>query len=314
MMVGMMAQRDVSPPLPNFVIAGFSKCGTTTLFNLLATHPDVHPASTKETRYFQPLRYGEQLSPLDDYLKYFRGHGAEPVVMECTPDYVYGGARTASAIREACAPRVAVIVREPVSRAHSFFRFLRSRLQLPAEMTFSDYVGTCLEMPDDAMGRRENNVWTGVWGGRYADVLPAWFDTYAADFRLFFFDQLVQRRADLVAEICTWLSIDPSGVEEDQASADNASVAYRSPGFQRAAARLARSARPVLHFHPGLAARARRAYSAVNERQAQAEPVDDAVRERLDDYYRPSLVRLRELLAARGEDDDQPSWLAAVDR
>src|SRR4051812_47367914 len=95
MMVRMMAQRDV---LPNLVIAGFSKCGTTTLFNLLATHPDVHPASTKETRYFQPVRYGEPLAPVEDYRRYFRGYAGQRVVMECTPDYVYGGERTAQAI------------------------------------------------------------------------------------------------------------------------------------------------------------------------------------------------------------------------
>lgn len=306
-----MAQRDEPPPLPNFVIAGFSKCGTTTLFNLLATHPQVHAASTKETRYFQPVRYGEPLPPLDDYRRYFRGHAGQPVVMECTPDYVYGGARTAAAIRDACKPRVTVIVREPVSRAHSFFRFLRSRLQLPADMTFADYVDACLAMPDDVMNRRDNNRWTGVWGGRYADVLPAWFETYGADCRLSFFDDLVQRPRGLVAEICRWLAIDPAGVRAEQASADNASVAYRSPGIQRAAARLAKAARPVLHFHPGLAARARRAYSAVNERAAPPEPVDEAVRARLDDYYRPSLVRLHAILTERGQ-RDLPSWLAPV--
>jgi hypothetical protein len=310
MMVRMMAQRD---GLPNFVIAGFSKCGTTTLFNLLATHPDVHAASTKETRYFQPVRYDEPLPPLDDYRRYFRGYDGQRVVMECTPDYVYGGADTATAIQDVCAPKVAVIVREPVARAHSFFRFLRSRLQLPAEMTFGDYVERCLDLPESAMHQRDYNAYTGVWGGRYADVLPAWFDVYGNDCRVFFFDDLVGHAAGLVSEVCDWLGIDVDGFRPDEVAADNASVAYRSPAVQRAAARLAKAARPVLHFHPGLAARARRAYAVMNETAAPPEPIDDAVRARLDDHYRPSLTRLRELLVARGV-TDLPSWLVAVHR
>jgi hypothetical protein len=310
MMVRMMAQRDV---LPNLVIAGFSKCGTTTLFNLLATHPDVHAASTKETRYFQPLRYGEALAPLDDYRRYFRGYDGQRIVMECTPDYVYGGERTARAIHDVCAPRIAVIAREPVGRAHSFFRFLRSRLQLPVDMTFGDYVDRCLAMPDADMHQRENNAYTGVWGGRYADVLPAWWDVYGDDCRVLFFDDLVSRPEQLVADVCGWLSIDPAGVQPDDATADNASVAYRSPALQRTAARLAKAARPVLHFHPGLAARARRAYSAVNETQAAPEPIEGDVRARLDDYYRPSLTLLHDLLVARGV-TRLPSWLVAVHR
>ena len=46
------------PRLPNLVIAGVPKAGTTSLFNYLAQHPDICPSDVKETRYFEPLRYG----------------------------------------------------------------------------------------------------------------------------------------------------------------------------------------------------------------------------------------------------------------
>jgi hypothetical protein len=76
---------------------------------------------------------------------------------------------------------------------------------------------------------------------------------------------------------------------------------------------MAKAARPVLHFHPALAARARRAYAAVNERDAAPEPVGAATRAKLDDYYGPSLQRLRTLLTGRGQ-QRLPSWLAPVHR
>ncbi|MBV9291486.1 MAG: sulfotransferase, partial [Frankiales bacterium] len=54
-------------PLPNVIIAGISRSGTTTVFDVLATHPDICVSSTKETRFFQSVRYGEPLGLLDSY-------------------------------------------------------------------------------------------------------------------------------------------------------------------------------------------------------------------------------------------------------
>jgi hypothetical protein len=303
-----------SGALPNLVIVGVSKAGTTTLFDVLARHPQVCPSSTKETRYFQAIRYGEPLAPVDTYRAYFRACAGRPVVMECTPDYFYGGAATATAIRDVCDdPRVVVILREPVARVISFFRFLRARLQLPADMTLEDYVARCATVPDEAMNERANNVWTGVWGGHYERFLPAWLDEYGDRCRVEFFDDLVADPATLVGGLCDWLGIDPVELAESPVATRNATVAYRSPVVQRAAARLAKAARPVLHRYPRLAARARAAYETVNERPDEPEPVPDRLREDLRTLYAPGLLELRDQLTAAGV-RRLPPWLAAGSR
>lgn len=295
--------------LPNLVIVGVSKAGTTTLFDLLSRHPQVCPSSTKETRYFQAVRYGEPLAPLDSYRAYFRGCRGEPVVMECTPDYFFGGAATAEVIRDTCGdPRVVVILREPVARLISFFRFLRARLQLPSDLTIEDYVARCAEVPDDAMNDRDNNIWTGVWGGHYERFLPAWFATYGDRCRLEFFDDLVAEPDRLVGGLCRWLDIDPAGVRTDEVQTRNATVAYRSPIVQRGAAAVAKAARPVLRRYPRLAARARSTYEAVNERPDTAEPISEEVRRELQALYAPGNALLREQLVAAGV-SGLPDWL-----
>lgn len=295
--------------LPNFVIAGVSKAGTTTLFNALSRHPDVHPASTKETRYFQAVRYGEPLPPLDDYRGYFRGYAGQAVTMECTPDYFYGGAATARVIQEVCGdPRIAVILRDPVTRLVSFFRFQRSRLQLPAEMTLADYVERCHRVADERMNDRDANIWTGVWGGHYARFLPHWQERYADRCLVLFFEDLVTDPGAVLDRTCGWLGI-AVGAIPPELEADNATVDYRSPRMQRLAARVARTARPVLHHHAGLARVARRTYGRVNERAATEEPVPPALIEELRAYYAESNLRLREQLARSGV-TDVPGWLA----
>ncbi len=47
-----------SARVPNLVIVGVVKSGTTSLFNYLSQHPDICPSDVKETRYFDPLRFG----------------------------------------------------------------------------------------------------------------------------------------------------------------------------------------------------------------------------------------------------------------
>jgi hypothetical protein len=295
--------------LPTLVVAGVSKAGTTSVFDVLSRHPDVCPSSTKETRHFQAVRHGEPLPPLDAYRAYFRACHGEPVVMECTPDYIYGGRATAQAIADACAPQVLMVLRDPVDRLVSFFRFLRARLQLPAEMTLADYVQRCRAMPDDVMNDRAANPWTGLWGGHYARFLADWYDVHGDRMRVAFFDDLVGDPSAFFDQTCTWLGIDPARLPSVEARTDNATVAYRSPALQRTAARLARMGRPVLHFHPRLAQRARSAYQAANERPAAPEPVSPELRGRLVAHYAVANDELRSLLSSRGV-SPLPPWLA----
>ena len=76
--------------IANAVIAAAEKAGTTSLFRSLSEHPQVAPASVKETRYFQPILYGQPLEPLPVYESYFRDAGDAPIRMEATPRYLRG--------------------------------------------------------------------------------------------------------------------------------------------------------------------------------------------------------------------------------
>jgi hypothetical protein len=293
--------------LPNFIIVGVSRSGTTTMFNTLARHPEVCSSSTKETRYFQAVRYGEPLRPLAEYEGYFRRHTSEPVTMECTPDYFYGAAATARVIKETCDPRVAVILREPASRLISFFRFMQGRLQLPATMTLTEYVERCESIPADEMNRRANNTYTALWGGQYARFLPAWLDSYPGRCDVLFFDDLQADPMAVLGGECRRLGIDPAGLPAT-VSADNSAPAYRSRGLQRVAAFAARRARGVLSQHPGLYSRARRGYEAMNKAEAPDAVVPPTLRREIEAIYAPWNDQLRDQLLEAGI-TELPGWV-----
>ncbi|HWA64965.1 MAG TPA: sulfotransferase [Mycobacteriales bacterium] len=293
--------------LPNFVVVGVSRAGTTTVFNTLSKHPQVLASSTKETRYFQAVRYGEPLAPLADYEAYFRRYTGQPVVMECTPDYFYGGERTAAAIKEVCDPRVAIILREPASRLISFFQFMQGRLQIPADMTLPDYVDRCRALSPAEADTRAGNNFTALWGGQYARWLPAWLSAYDGRCDIFFFDDLIRDPLGLLAEQCRRLGIDPARLPA-AVPVDNSAPAYRSPVMQRAAASGARLGRRVLHRYPKLYSTARRSYEAVNKAEAATVDVPPTLRREIEALYRPWNEQLRNQLHEAGV-TNLPSWL-----
>lgn len=295
------------PALPNFIVVGVSRAGTTTIFNALAAHPDVCASTTKETRYFQAARYGEPLAPVTDYQAYFRRYSGQPVVMECTPDYFYGGAATAAAIKSVCDPRITIILREPISRLVSFFQFMQARLQVPADMTLQDYIARCQSIPDEKINDRANNVYTGLWGGQYARCLEAWLAAFPNRCDIYYFDDLVRDPYAVLAAQCAMLGIDPEGAAI-RPEAENTSAGYRSAAGQRFAAMAAKRSRALFRRHPSLYARSRRIYEAINQRERRAAPIAETARRTASAIYEPWNDLLAQQLRDAGY-TDLPTWL-----
>jgi hypothetical protein len=297
-----------SGTVPNFIVVGVSRAGTTMVFNALSAHPQVCGSSTKETRYFQAVRYGEPLAPISSYEAYFRRYDGEPVVMECTPDYFFGGAPTAQVIKDICDPRVAIILREPISRLISFYRFMQGRLQVPADMTLQQYIGRCLALPESAMNLRSSNVYTGLWSGQYARFLPAWLEAFPGRCDIYFFDDLVADPNAVLADQCIRLGIDPAAVRAN-AGYENPSAGYRSPTAQRVAAMAAKRSRAVFRRYPTLYTTARRGYEAINQRRSlAATPLAETARREINAVYQPWNELLAQQLRDAGH-DSLPSWL-----
>ena len=83
----------------------------------------------KEASYFAPLRFGPApLAAIESYRELFAHSDGEPWLMEATPAYFYGGARLIDAMQAILdEPRIVVLLREPVERLWSEYRYLRSR-------------------------------------------------------------------------------------------------------------------------------------------------------------------------------------------
>ncbi|MFM9012598.1 MAG: hypothetical protein ACKORK_03110 [Gemmatimonadota bacterium] len=251
--------------LPNLLLAGFPKTGTTSLFTLLARHPDVGPSSVKEAEYFLPARYGEAMRPVEEYAALFEGTESAAVRMEATPAYVYGGAPVIGAVRNTLgAPKVLFTVREPVGRLRSYYRAQQARLRIPIEMTMEEYVACAATIGESSLSDRAADPWLGVLGGEYSRFVPSWVDAF--DVRFVAFDELVDHTERVLVDLAGWLGIDPAPFAGMELPHENPSVLYKGKGLQRFALSFNHRLEPFLRRHPELKARMRAAYYRVNGR------------------------------------------------
>lgn len=110
---------------PGFLIAGAQRCGTTSLFRMLAEHPDVRPpAITKGVHYFDTadkFRRGP-----DFYAAHFPrdepDRGRRILTGEASPYYLFHPLAASRIAAELPDAKVVVLLRDPVERAYSAFK------------------------------------------------------------------------------------------------------------------------------------------------------------------------------------------------
>lgn len=114
--------------LPDFVIIGGQKCGTTSLYNYLVEHPNVAPARNKETRFFHTRRYGRgQLWYRASFITAGRKRRAETdgsrtlVTGESTPEYLFFPQVPARVRQTIPQVKLIALLRNPVDRAFSHY-------------------------------------------------------------------------------------------------------------------------------------------------------------------------------------------------
>ena len=107
--------------LPNFLIIGAGKSGTTSLFDILKQHPQVYGPKKKELRFFSyDKHYAKGPQFYED--SYFKKAGGYAIRTEASPAYLNWSEKSAPRIKEVYGDRpikLLAIFRDPVKRAYS---------------------------------------------------------------------------------------------------------------------------------------------------------------------------------------------------
>tara|TARA_R110000782_G_scaffold45706_16_gene101412 strand:+ start:9023 stop:9910 length:888 start_codon:yes stop_codon:yes gene_type:complete len=192
-----------SDRLPDFVCIGGMRCGSTTLWMLLKSHPSVFMPDEKELHFFDRV---ERITPSDsaEYAANFRDASRDALLGEFTPSYLTRAGvagRIADTLPNA---RLLVILRNPLDRAwsHYWFRVRRGteRLSFRRAVALEDR-------------RRVPEPWRHAYIGwsRYAEHLRTYHDLFGPDrVHTLFWEDLAADPSPTMAAVARFLDIDPS--------------------------------------------------------------------------------------------------------
>ena len=212
-----MASLRTTGRLPDFVIMGAPKAGTSALHAALAQHPQLAMSAVKEPKYFlcgdapPPLFTGpgdahsrrEWIWRRADYLDLFADPSAEVLCGESTPLYLADAdarRRIADTIPDA---RLICVLRDPVDRAYSNW----THLWVDGLEPIPDVVEACLAEP-----RRIHDGWAPFWHylrlGRYGEQLGALYELFPREQVLVIrYREVVDTPQKTLDRVCDFLGV-----------------------------------------------------------------------------------------------------------
>jgi hypothetical protein len=205
-----------SRPLPDFLILGAQKAGTTALYDYLYRHPAIAGPSWKEVSFFDlHWRRGE---------RWYRGHfprGAQSPVGEASPSYLFhpqAPERVRSLVPEA---RLIVLLRDPVDRAFSHYQHEVALGREP--LSFEDALAAEEERTRGEVERMLAGPgtfsyawwnWTYSARGLYAEQLERWLDIFPREQLLVLLtDELAEKPAETYARVLEFVGAPPHELE-----------------------------------------------------------------------------------------------------
>jgi Sulfotransferase family len=128
--------------LPNFLIIGAAKAGTTSLYDWMRQHPDVFMPAHKEPKFFAwdgtgPRRQA-QITHRADYDALFAGAGGATAIGEASTAYLAHPRAPARVAETIPGARLIVSLRDPVERAFSVYQMNLRLFGANAGKSFAD--------------------------------------------------------------------------------------------------------------------------------------------------------------------------------
>ena len=279
-------------PLPNFLIIGTRKAGTTSLYHYLHQHPEIYMTPEKGTRFFlcetEKQRKEKNLpaKTLTEYSKLFNGAEKKEAkaIGEVSPTYMYS--------KKAC-----LEIKETIPNVK-----LIASLRNPVDMTYSYYQMQMRQLkPKDQIPIGSDNVsrWSGL--GLYYSNLKNYFDCFDHErIKIIIFEEWIKDPLPILQDIFRFLEVDEKFIP-------NMEMKYNIGGVakNRYVAFLLRHKKSLNIFKPIIPENAKMAFNKViNKNMKKLPPLDPAIRNQLNTFFRQDILLLQDQI-----NKDLSAWL-----
>ena len=204
-------------PLPNFLIIGAAKAGTTSLYYYLRQHPQVYMSPIKEPRFFAlegeilnfkgPAQGINQTSitSLDEYFHLFAGVTDEIAIGEASTLYLHSQRALEGIKRYLPNAKLIVILRNPIERAYSSYLHL----------VRDGYEALSFEQALQAEEFRIQQKWQPLWyyskRSFYYEAIKNYLDIFEhCQIKIYLYEDLAADSKYIFKDICGFLDIDDS--------------------------------------------------------------------------------------------------------
>lgn len=207
----MNQQHNSAMRLPDFLIIGAAKSGTTSLYKYLSRHPQIHLSSIKEPQFFAVDTQYER--GIEWYSSLFDGASDEQVCGEASTDYtklpLYPQTPERIA-RHLPQVKMIYIMRHPVERAYSHYVHLTRGQKI--QLTFDEYI-------------QENSVCLDT--SAYIKQIERYLEFFPQEAFLFLLmEDLIDRPLPTLKQIYRFIGVDDSISLNEERITENNGRAY----------------------------------------------------------------------------------------
>lgn len=287
--------------MPNFVVIGAAKSGTTALHRYLKQHAEIFMSQQKELRFFpfedQPPAFrgphdmadmDSAIKKIEDYRACFAQGAQYPARGEASPLYMYYP-RSAERIRHHIPDaKLIAILRHPADRAYS--QFIMKQRDGREPLCFSDALA--------AEEKRISDGWSHHWHyrqrGFYAAQLKPYFELFKREqLKIYLYEDYLADNVGFIQDIFRFLNVDDTFVP-DMSVRHNVSKIPRSHALQvfltepRLTKNLLKPLVPVRW--------SRRIGDHLRQRNLTKPPLSPKIRRQLIEIYREDITKLQDML------------------
>jgi len=298
--------------MPNFLIIGAEKAGTTALYQSLRQHPQITMSPVKEPCFFafegQKMDFegpGDgwinrtAVTHLADYQALFTGRRGEITAGEASTYYMMLGEQSAGAIaRHAPDMKLIVILRHPVDRAYSAFTAMISYGREPLKE-----FNQALTVEDQRWHSHWEPAWRYFENGCYAPRLRHYLAQFSRQqMRIYLYEDWNQDPLHVLRNICAFLGVDADVIPKTKTRHNISHLPHNDKLF-----RFLTAPHPLKSLgKPFIPQRLRRylKHTLIARNWTTPPPLDQQTRTHLIKRYRRDILQVQDILGR-----DLKSWL-----
>lgn len=293
--------------LPNFLILGAQKAGTTSLYFYLAQHPEIYMSPVKEPHFFT---FGDGNTNYKDpdfdpnrlvidfqaYQSLFDGVTNEKAIGEASPSYLYNPRAVQQIKTYIPSAKFIAVLRNPIERAFSNYMHCRR----DGRETFSTFESALAQET-----QRINSGWSDLWHyqqqGFYFEQLSRYFANFNPNqIKIFLYDDFQKKPHEMVKQILEFLDVDPTWTPDISAKHNVSGVPRNSLALN-----IIKGAKPFNRAFKRIVPSTTR--KALRELILVRPTISTSVRESLEELYFEDVLKVQALI-----DRDLSHWFQIV--